>query len=71
MSSLIRVSVALPKDLVDDIYFELVKEHGKIMPKESVAKYFYEKLRPIVPNRKIQVVEEDVISNGSGYSSAD
>lgn len=70
MSSFIRVTVALPRDLVDDIYFELVKEHGKIMPRDSVAKYLYEKLRPIVPNRKIQVVEQDLVSDGS-YSSSD
>ncbi len=69
MNSFTRVSVALPNDLVDDIYFELVKQHGKIMPKESVAKYLYEKLRPIVPNRKIQVVAEDLVTNGSNSSS--
>lgn len=69
MNSFTRISVALPNDLVDDIYFELVRQHGKIMPKDSVAKYLYEKLRPIVPNRKIQVVEGDLVNNGSNSGS--
>ena len=52
----VRVSLYLNKNLVDDMYFELGKVHGKVDPRASLAKYIYEKLRPLVPERNIQVI---------------
>jgi len=55
-SESVRVSLYLNKNLVDDMYFELGKIHGKVDPETSLAKYVYEKLRPLVPERNIQVI---------------
>ncbi|MEM3136730.1 MAG: hypothetical protein QXW37_08445 [Candidatus Nitrosotenuis sp.] len=50
-----RVTISLDTELLNDIYFDLMKIHGTIEPKKSLGEYIYKKLRNSVPHRNIQV----------------
>lgn len=54
-----RLSISLDSELVADINFMLMKTEGKVDPKNSYGKFFYEVLRPIVPHRNAENTEED------------
>ena len=54
----IRISLSLDSELVNDINFEIMRIEGKMEPKRSYSKYFYQKLRPIVPHRNAQITDE-------------
>jgi len=54
-----KISVSLDENLLADINFEILKIDGKIEPKNSYGKYFYDKLRDRVPYRNEQVTNEE------------
>ncbi len=51
MKNFKRISISLDSELVNDINFEMMKIDGRTEPDNSYSKYFYKKLRPIVPHR--------------------
>lgn len=53
--SFTRLSITLSNDLVNDIHFDLMKEHGKIDPKTSLGAYIEKKMRPQVPYRNPEI----------------
>ena len=56
--SFTRISTTLPTDLVDDIYFEMVKIHGIQDPRTSLGKWLEVKLRPLVADRNSQITDD-------------
>ncbi len=46
-----RISISLDDELVKDINFDMMKQHGIKEPKNSYGTYFYNKLRDRVPHR--------------------
>jgi hypothetical protein len=49
------ISITLSEELINDIYFDLMKEHGVISPKSSIGAYIEKRLRPIVPFRNSEI----------------
>jgi hypothetical protein len=53
-----RISATLSTDLLNDIFFDIMKEHGVTDPHTSLGKYIEQKLRPLVPHRNSQITPD-------------
>ena len=53
-----KISLSIDDELLSDIEYQILKIEGKIEPKNSYGKYFYEMLRDRVPHRNMQITAD-------------